>query len=171
MTFQDGDKFERKEILEILDSLIEMVAQRMKNRNLYGKIISVYLKNSDAKLHKRNSLQKTLFRPIGSYAEIKKEAIQLFDRQWHEQSIKFIGIRMTGLVDKYDISYQSSLFDKQEKKSLSMGVMEKVNAFLGKKVLMSGTELLKREHKAQNQSRYIETDRVISRFDVKKETE
>lgn len=80
ITFRDGDKFERKDILEILDTLVEMVSQRMKNRNLLGKIISVFIKDSTSKNHKRNSVQKSLSRPIGTYAEIKREAFALFDQ-------------------------------------------------------------------------------------------
>lgn len=88
-----------------------------------------------------------------------------------EQSLKFIGLRITELYDKNDYSYQGSIFDKEQKTSVSMGVLDKVNSLMGKKVVMTGTELLNKNKKQQHQSRFIESDRIVKRFDVREEND
>lgn len=167
ITFKEGDISDRKEILEVLDSLIVQVAQRMKNRNMLGYVITVLFKVSGGVEISRTMQQKTLKRPIGTYAEIKKEAIVLFDELWEEQTLKFVGVRMSSLVDKYSITYQSSIFDNETKKTKSSEILDQLNSKFGKKVVVSGQELMMQEHKKQNQSRYIENDKIIKHFDVK----
>ena len=163
ITFQWGDKSSKEEIIKTLKTLVQVVAERVNNRNAVGKVISVAIKSSGGKEVKLKSKQKTLIKPISDFDEIMKYAINLFDELWDENSIKFIGVSLGKLEDKYSLTYQGSIFDTKEKTSKIEKIIKDTNRALKSNVTMNAKEYLDRQNKKRKQSRYIESDRLIKK--------
>ncbi|NQZ66242.1 MAG: DNA polymerase IV [Mycoplasmatales bacterium] len=169
MTFMDKDRYKRKEILEIISHLSNMVAIRMNNRNLSGSVISVSIKgiNNTGKSVVRK--QETLIRPIKTFDEIFKEATYLFDEIWDGKGVKFASVRMTKLENIFNNSYQTSIFDIKNEKTKTSKIIDVLNSKLGEKTLISLEEAEKTFNKKQHQSRFVENDRIVKRYkDLKK---
>lgn len=78
-TFQDYDKDDRKELLEILKQLVFRVSHRAKVRNLVGRTISVSLKVSGNHEVRAVRMQKILDEKTNDMEKLFKEAVYLFD--------------------------------------------------------------------------------------------
>ncbi len=163
MTFMDKDRYTRGEILEIISHLSNMVSTRLNNRNMSCSVISVVIKEGGlkAKVYRK---QTTLNRPIRSFDEIFKESRYLFDQIWEENGIKFASVHVTKLSDIFHSTYQTSIFDDKKIKTKSSKIMDSINNKLGKKALTSLEEAEKTFEKKQNQSRFLESDKIIKRF-------
>ena len=167
MTFMDRDRSIRSEILEMIEHLCEMVAIRADNRNVAGHVISLMIKEKGGKEVKGIRKQITLKRPIKSKEDLLTEATRIFDMIWEGQSIKFAGIHIAKLINIYETSLQTSLFDEEIVKQPSQLLIEQINSKFGTKVVMSleeGEHMIKKE---QNQSRFLEKDRLIKRLKFK----
>ena len=165
ITFMDKDRYIRAEILEILQHLCNTVSIRLNNRNMAGRVVSVMIKEKgglDAKAHRK---QLTLDRPISSKEEIFSEATRLFDDIWDEGIIKFIGVHVTKLTDVFNNTYQQSLFDEKVEKSKIDDLLHSVNAKLGHKTVASLKEVSENLKKKQNQSRFLEADRIAKKYE------
>lgn len=165
ITFQDKDRSNRQEILEILSSLCKTVALRATNRCLVGSVISVKIKNKGGLEAKNYIKQITLPKPINTFEEIFFEATKVFDMIWEEQVIKFIGITLSKLTNQFETSYQTSIFDKEKEVSKAQDIINQVNKKFKTNILKTGEEVRLNKIKKQNQSRYIESDRIIKHFD------
>lgn len=166
-TFMDEDKSERYEILEILKHLCSTVSIRLNNRNLAATSISISIKDSGGHEIRPRSKQTTLNRPIFKFQDIFNEATWLFDNLWEQQPIKFIGISTSKLVDVFDKTFQQSIFDSKVEASKVQELINNMNTKLGHKTLVTLKEKNKNIKKEQNQSRFLEADRVINKYNKK----
>ncbi|RTZ68159.1 MAG: hypothetical protein DSZ21_02325 [Tenericutes bacterium] len=66
-------------MISTLKSLVNVVSQRAENRNMVGKVVSVYIKSSGGKEVKTKRKQMTLTNPISKMNDILECAISLFD--------------------------------------------------------------------------------------------
>lgn len=164
-TFMREDLFERKDILEQLASLVALASHRAVIRNMVGWVVSISIKKKGGKEVKAIRKQTTLSRPINSYEDILNEATKLFDSIWDESPLKFIGVSLGHLEDMFSSTYQASIYDKEKKLTKSEEIIHEVNRKFKSKVLKSGTEHQKSEYKKLNQSRYLESDRIIKHYD------
>lgn len=163
ITFQDKDRSTRREILDMLSHMCEKVSGRMYNRNMAGSVISVAIKPKGGKEVKATRKQRTLSRPIHTFDEIYEEATRLLDELWNGETLKFIGVHVTKLDNIFDTTIQASIFDEVKEVSKTEMIIKEVNKELKKKVLTSLTELEKSEYIKQNQSRFIESDKLINK--------
>ena len=163
ITFMDRDRHIRKEILEIIKVLCESVSIRLNNRNMAGKVLRVVYKPRGGLEVKARSRQLTLPRPISTVQEIFHYATIIFDELWKEESVKFAGVSISKLSDIFENTYQQSIFDEKIKKSKVEDLMYKLNAKLGHKTLISLREASENIKKTQNQSRFLEADRLVKR--------
>ena len=163
MTFMDKDRGTRSEILEMIEYLCEMVSIRADNRNVAGYVISLMIKKKGGKEIKGKRKQLTLKRPIKTKEELLSETTRIFDIIWDGEMIKFAGVHISKLINIYEDTLQSSLFDKQIKKEPTQLLIEKINSKFGNKVVMTMDEGENRIKKDQNQSRFLEKDRTLKR--------
>ena len=164
-TFMERDLFQRQDILQILGSLVALTSHRAKIRNLVGWVISVSIKKIGGKEIKPIRKQITLKRPINSYKDIMKEATIIFDSLWDESPIKFIGVQIDNLENMFSTTFQSSIYNKVKKYNSVDEVINRVNKKFRKKIIMTAKEHQKIEYKKLNQSRYLESDRIIKHYD------
>lgn len=164
-TFMVEDLVERQDILEMLGSLVALTSHRAKIRNLVGWVVSVSIKKNGGKEIKPIIKRKTLKRAINSYDDIMKEATMIFDSIWDEAPLKFIGVQLDNLDDMFSTTYQSSIFDKEKKYNKTEEIINEVNKKFNKKVIKTATEHQKYQYKKLNQSRYLESDRIIKHYD------
>ncbi len=163
ITFQWGDQSSKNKIISTLKSLVNVVSQRAENRNMVGKVVSVYIKSSGGKEVKTKRKQMTLTNPISKINDILECAISLFDEIWDENSIKHIGVSLGQLEDKFSITYQGSIFDKKNNDSDVQKIIKDLNRSFKSDVAMSAKEYLKKQNKKNKQSRYIESDRLLKK--------
>lgn len=168
VTFNEYDKSERKDILETLSHLVHMVSTRAKNRNAVGYVVSVHFKEKGGKEVKAVRKQRTLQVPINEYDDILKVAISLFDELWQEQTLKLVGVHLGKLTNMFEATYQTSIFDKNVEKSKTQKIVDDINRQFKSKVVVSGKEGALNLNKKNNQSRYLESDRIIKHYDKKK---
>ncbi|MBN2260362.1 MAG: DNA polymerase IV [Clostridiales bacterium] len=89
-------------------ALTEMVAMRLRHENKLCSVVVISIKNSDLS---RYSHQMTLFSPTDDTNVIYQTTKKLFHQSWKNQSIRHLGVRVTGLSN--NDYYQYSLFDKK----------------------------------------------------------
>lgn len=159
LTFQDFDKDNRHDILNILKDLVFRVSHRAKVRNLVGRTISVSIKVSGGHEIKPIRKQKILDEKTNDMNKLFKEAVSLFDQLWNEGSIKFIGVSISNLINILDNKMQISIFDEDKRTNIEQ-IMDSINDKLGKKSVMSGKDYSQIKGKQQNQSRFLEIERT-----------
>lgn len=168
VTFQDEDKYHRKDVLEILSDLTQLVSHRATIRNMLGLVVAVSIKETGGKAIKAKRKQVTLKRPIHKYEDIYKIVVSLFDELWDERPLKFAGVHLGKLSGMFTSTYQMSFFDNEVEKSKIEDIIDGINTSLERKGLLTGKELKMNIKRKQNQSRYLENDRVIKISDIKK---
>ena len=67
----------------------------------------------------------------------------------------------------FETTYQSSIFDEEVEKSKIEDIVSNVNRKLKEKAVVTGKEARLNIKKNNNQSRYIESDRIIKHYDKK----
>lgn len=168
ITFQWGDKHDKKEILEVFYQLCSMVSHRALSRNVVGYVVAVMLKESGGKEVKAVRKQTTLVKPINSHEEIYEVVKRLFDQLWNGDTIKFVGIHLGKLANMFDTTYQTNIFEEDvDNRTEVEKLISKVNKQLKTKAVVTATEGKLTLDKNRNQSRYIETDRLISHKDIR----
>ena len=163
ITFQDEDKFHRSDILKILSELTQVVSHRATMRNMLGSVVSVAIKEAGGKEIKSKRKQVTLKRSIQTYEDIFKEVTMLFDSLWDERPIKFVGVHLTKLSGMFTSTYQMGIFDNEVEKSKIEDIVDNINRKLLSKDLLTGKELTLNIKRNQNQTRYLESDRLIGK--------
>lgn len=168
ITLKNADNYELKDILEIISSLIKMIEQRLLNRNLVAKVIAVYVRYEGTNKFKRTGAQITVEKPISSHDEIFRIARGLFEELYQEKPLRLIGVRTAGLSDASETTFQVSIFDDFREVSKAEEIIKKINSKAGKKVLILGEELTKKDLKNQHQKKFAVNDRSIKHLDKKR---
>jgi DNA polymerase-4 len=101
---QDIDQ--RETALMYLLALTEMVAMRLRNAEKLCQVVVVSIRNGDLSHY---SHQMTLFSPTDHTNAIFDAVKKLFGEAYHDQAIRHLGVRVTGLVPSS--RYQYSIFD------------------------------------------------------------
>lgn len=168
ITFQDRDRFQREDILEVFKQLCSMVSQRAINRNQVGNTLAIAIKEKGGKEVKAKSVQEKLKVPINDYKTIYQEVEKLFDQIWQGQIIKFAGVTLTNLENVFATTFQSTIFDKEKEKTKVESIIDNINHKFKNKVVVDGKEFAQTNRKKERQTRYIESDRIIKHFDRSK---
>ena len=97
---------QRDTALMYLLALTEMVAMRLRNAEKLCQVVVISIRNADLS---RYSHQTTLFSPTDHTNTIFDAVKTLFDEAYHDQAIRHLGVRVTGLVSQN--RYQYTIFD------------------------------------------------------------
>lgn len=165
LTFQDYDRTERADILNTLYELCELVATRAINRNIVGHVVAIAFKTKGGKEIKKQSKQVTLNVPIQKTITLFQVATELFDSFWDGTPIKFLGVSLNKLINMYDTTYQANIFTKSNKLTLNEKIVREINQHFMKNVVQTGQEFKHKAKEEKNQSRYLESDRILKHFD------
>ncbi|MGL4252398.1 MAG: Y-family DNA polymerase [Metamycoplasmataceae bacterium] len=147
--FLTGFTNNRKEIYNGLRYVASLVSQRLLDRNLMGRHITVNIKLD----HKRKSKSMKIDKLINSEADIYLYASRLLKSLWNEEEIIGIGINISKIENLYQNPVNQSLFEEARELSPVENIIESVNTKMKKKVLISGKELKK--HNSTQQNKYL----------------
>lgn len=103
---------------EQLYKLTRIVTERMKYRNVAGKVIGLSVKSGTTDLGPRQSgtsFRMTMELSTSDFEKIYSSVLQLFEKKWvRGQPIKYFGVSVSGLEDAYYKVEQQTLFDWKE---------------------------------------------------------
>lgn len=167
VTFQDYDRSERKDILEVFAYLVSMIVTRAKNRNIVGSVIHIHIAEKGGKEVKRHGKQRSLTIPTNDYQVILDTVISLFDEIWGGEILKHVGVQLGRLSNVFETTFQTSIFDQPQEKTKVQNIIDDINRQFKNKVVVTGKEGSMNLTKEQNQSRYIESDRIIKHYNKK----
>lgn len=99
----------------VLLSLVESVAARLRQAEYLAGLVSVSIRTNEFYSY---SHQKKLFTPTDSTNRIQEVACELFDKIWHKEPIRHLGVRVSELCTNSFI--QMSFFERNIEKERAM---------------------------------------------------
>lgn len=127
----DTDDYE--EIREMVVYLCQEVSERAKNEQMLGSTIQLILKKSDFSVINRST---TLSKPTNDLGIIFLESMKLFDKNYHGEMIRLVGVTLANLVASNDVVTQLSLFDASNKaQSKTEQIIDNFNKIIEKPLL------------------------------------
>lgn len=138
------DTKNRELIANTFKWLSKEVSQRAIRENKLGPTIQIVVKESDFKVHNKSM---TLDNPTNKEEVIFNTAMDLYDRNFSDLTVRLLGVTLQNLIDVKDIAIQMSLFDYQqhEEESATKLLINDLNRKLKKKALMRASEVEKND--------------------------
>ena len=125
----------RKEALEFIDRLSQVVSMRVKNHNVMAATVQIALKDNNFKTRSR---QTGFENYIYTYDDIYYAAVVLFDQLWQYEPIRLFSVTVTDLVSKD--RHQISMFDLNLSESEDTELKEdRLQSLFGSKVVKRAT--------------------------------
>ncbi len=137
----DHDTNDLSEIKQILLKLSEMVARRLRNKNLVGKTVHCWYREAfSPQVHlggvfTGDGMQITIL-PTGDGLEIFKAAWSIFHQIWNGEKIRMIGISISNL--KSQTPQNLSLLPETQRKEIITRALDKINNRYGEFTLQRG---------------------------------
>ncbi|MBU4689466.1 DNA polymerase IV [Mycoplasma zalophidermidis] len=152
LTFLSFDLDERDEILKILFNLCQKVSLRAKNRNTVGYVICVSVRSTTKRWTRQ---QMTLNIPTNDSDEIYSKASSIFNKMFKENFIRGIGVKLSRLINEFDVAKPISLFETDEHEDKIKKIIKNINYKMRVKSLKTGDEFESDKVKENIQSRYL----------------
>ena len=126
--------------------LSKEVSERAIKENKLGTTIQIVVKESDFKVHNKS---KTLDNPTNKWEIIFETAMDLYEKNFSDMTLRLVGVTLQNLIDVKDIAIQMSLFDYQthEEESATKLLINELNRKFKKKVLLRTSEIEKNGNK------------------------
>lgn len=136
------DETDEIELKAVFKRLSEKVANRLEAKELAGPTVSIQTRSSDWKNRTRSI---TLNNTVWKSDDIFRNAWQLFTKHWNGEPLRLVGVTVSNVADKGDMTEQLSIFNFQEhaKEEPLLELMSKLEAKFGKSVLMKGAKYKK----------------------------
>ena len=154
LTFHDGPTNDFVRICNQIKAVTILVEQRLKERCLEGKHLSLALKLFDHK-----SLSHSLSWPTSTsdFHTIYKSALKLLHQVWDDRQIVGIALTMTNLTNPYQAATNQSLLmaSALQKPNPVQNIMQNVNAQMKKQVVVSLKEYQENKTLHSKQSKYL----------------
>lgn len=131
----DYDTDDMLEIKQILLKLTEMVAGRLRQKNLAGKTVHLWYRKSDF----TGEGQQTTIQSTADGLDIFKAAWKIFQNIWNNREIRMIGISVSNL--RSDIPQNLSLLPETGKRETMLRVIDTINNKYGEFTLRRGSLL------------------------------
>lgn len=127
------------EIRSMMTFLCQEVAERAQNEKMSGSTIQLVLKNADFTSINRSI---TLDKPTNDVGIIYFEAMRLFDKNYHGQLIRLVGVTLANLIAESEVVTQLTLFDiNNTRVSKSEQIIENFNKIVDKPLLKRLSDL------------------------------
>lgn len=129
-----------EEIRYMFESLSKEVSQRCIKERKVGTTIQIVVK--DTNFVSRNK-SITIENPTNDYKVILKYAMQLFEKNFMDLTVRLVGVTLQNLIDPKDMAIQMSLFDyeKHEEESATKLLINELNRHLKKPILLRASEI------------------------------
>ncbi|WP_298829224.1 DNA polymerase IV [uncultured Planococcus sp.] len=136
------DETDEQQLKVLFRQLSEKVANRLEAKELAGPTVSIQTRSSDWKNRTRSV---TLNNTVWKADDIHRNAWQLFTRHWNGEPLRLIGVTVSNVAGKGDMTEQLSIFNFQEhaKEEPILDLMAKLETRFGKSVLSRGTKIKK----------------------------
>ena len=136
------DETDEQNLKALFRQLSEKVANRLEAKELAGPTVSIQTRSSDWKNRTRSV---TLNNTVWKAEDIHRNAWQLFTRHWNGEPLRLIGVTVSNVADKGDMTEQLSIFNFQEhaKEEPILDLMAQLESRFGKSVLSRGTKIKK----------------------------
>lgn len=136
------DETDEIELRAVFKRLSEKVANRLEAKELAGPTVSIQTRSSEWKNRTRSI---TLNNTVWKSDDIFRNAWQLFTKHWNGEPLRLVGVTVSNVADKGDMTEQLSIFNFQEhaKEEPLLELMSKLEAKFGKSVLMKGAKYKK----------------------------
>lgn len=141
--YEDGEKLK-----EVLFRQAEEVSRELRYQKQYTKTVAVIFKNNRFITY---SAQIGLFNATDKTEEVYKNVEEVFDKNWKQDPIRLIGIRLASLTDKCE--KQLSLFEggeKQEEDDKIQKTLDDINRKYGSTKIAPASLSLLREQESKN---------------------
>lgn len=138
---EDIDDFQ--EIAAMLKSLVIDVANKAQKEQQLGLTVQIMIKNADFSTMTRSM---TLEQPTDDPNTIYLTALNLFEKNYHNQPIRLIGVALQNLENRDNVQVQMSIFDygeEFEEQYRTKLLIEELNRKLKKPLLMTADQLKK----------------------------
>lgn len=133
------DETEEENLRVIILSLCEKVANRLEAKELAGPTVTIQTRSSDWQNRTRSI---TLKNTVWKAEDINRTAWQLFTKHWNGEALRLVGVTVSNVADKGELTEQLSLFNFQEhaKEEPILDLMSKLESRFGKRVLVKGAK-------------------------------
>ncbi|MBT2582251.1 DNA polymerase IV [Planococcus sp. ISL-109] len=142
------DETDLENLKKIFRTLSTKVAARLHAKNLAGPTVSIQTRSSDWKNRTRSiTLNNTLWKE----QDILQQAWQLFETHWNGEPLRLVGVTVSNVVDKGDMTEQLSLFNFEEhaKDEPILDLVAKLESRFGKGAVSRGIGYRQSTHDAQ----------------------
>lgn len=142
------DETDEQNLKALFRQLSEKVANRLEAKELAGPTVSIQTRSSDWKNRTRSV---TLNNTVWKVDDIHRNAWQLFTKHWNGEPLRLIGVTISNVAGKVDMTEQLSIFNFQEhaKEEPILNLMAKLESRFGKSVLTRGTKIKKVNYDSQ----------------------
>lgn len=121
-----------EKLKDIIFYQCDEVCRDLRKQKQFAKTVAVFYKSSD---FENMSMQAKLDNPSNRTKDIYALALQILNKNYHEEMIRLIGVRVADLTDKSD--YQISLFEEVSvKKDDIEKTVDEINNKFGKSVII-----------------------------------
>ena len=136
------DETDEAELKAVFKRLSQKVANRLEAKELSGPTVSIQTRSADWKNRTRSI---TLNNTVWKADDIFRNAWQLFMKHWNGEALRLVGVTVSNVADKGDMTEQLSIFNFQEhaKEEPLLELMSKLEAKFGKNVLIRGAKYKK----------------------------
>ncbi|WP_162649694.1 DNA polymerase IV [Spiroplasma sp. TIUS-1] len=130
------------EIEQFIYDMSFAVRERLLQRNLGAKTITVVLRYQEAKLtKKRVSMQQTLDKPIHTLEDIFAVSKNNFYKLWDGSLVRLVGVRASNTAKEYNVKHQLDLNKLDLKFSSVEKIVDGINEKLHQDKLLTGANL------------------------------
>jgi DNA polymerase IV len=131
----------QRELVGVLDKLAEQVATRMNRKQVVATTIGITIRYKNRQTITRS---QKLDNPIARKNEIFNAARVLFERHWDRNSVRLLGITVTGLQEFDTAVKQLDLFsyEKEAEKEPLLNTMSKLKNKYGKNIIGTASSRL-----------------------------
>ncbi len=139
---EDTNNFET--IASTFRWLAKEVSGRAQRDNKLGTTVQIVVKESNFVSHNKS---KTLDNPTNSEETLFNTALELYEKNFSNMTVRLLGITLQNLIDVKDMSIQMTLFDYQihEEESATKLLINDLNRKMNKKLLMRASEVKKKD--------------------------
>lgn len=136
------DETDEENFKAIFRKLSEKVANRLEAKELAGPTVSIQTRSSDWQNRTRSI---TLKNTVWKKEDIFRNAWQLFTKHWNGEPLRLVGVTVSNVADKSEMTEQLSLFNFQQhaKEEPILELMSKLETKFGKNVLIKGAKMKK----------------------------
>ena len=141
-----SDIANQHQLLQVLETLAEKVAIRMKRKKVMATSLGITIRYKDRKTITRS---KKLVNPIGQQEDLYKESKQIFLKNWNGDSVRLLGVTGSDLIEKRQAVKQLDLFsyEKDAQKEPLLETLNQLRLKYGDSIIdRAGEKMTKRGH-------------------------